>query len=110
MPRKLGSIANRTQELNAHGIEKEDDSVFGELLRKGYDDDFEPTDYCEPTIEAPGSIAKLKVLTQRLIDGVTLHHEQDEKVLATLQQQAVLGLFVLEKYVGRKWKNGKAVR
>ena len=109
-PKKLNSIVRRTQELNSQGIKEDDDSLFGELLRKGYDDDFEPSDYCKPTSEPPGSIGKLKVLTQRLQDGVTLYHPEDEKILATLAQQTEMGLFVQEKYVGRVWQNGMKMR
>jgi hypothetical protein len=110
MPRILSSIANRTVQLNKNGISEDDDSLFGELLRKGYDDDFEPTEYCKPTAEHPGSIGKLLILTQRLQDGVTLHHENDEKKLATISEQTELTQFVSTRYETRKWKNGKAVR
>lgn len=100
---------SRTRALNEQGITEDDDSLFGELLRLGYDDDFEPHDYCEPTKANPGSLAKLHVLTKRLEDGVTLFHDDDEKQLATIAEQKELAEFAASRYDDRKWINGKAV-
>lgn len=104
---KVNKQSARIRELNRLGISSKDRSLFGELLRKGYDDDFEPTKKCDPTKERPGSIGKMLVLAKRLEDGQELYHELDETMLATAEQQTELVKYVSVHYGNRKWHNGK---
>lgn len=77
----------RTQQLKKQGIKKEDKSLFGELLRKSYDDDFEPARLpATATAFHPGSVGKVVTMALRLVAGEDLYHPNDEKVCATVEQ------------------------
>lgn len=54
-----------------------------------HDIDFKPHSECQPTEAAPGSLDKIRVMQERLKLGQHLHHQDDHRVLATidLQQQ-----------------------
>ena len=81
----------RTKELKALGINRDDKSLFGELLRKSYDDDFEPARLpATATAYPPGSIGKVVTLAMRLVAGEELYHPNDEKISATIEQHHAL--------------------
>ena len=77
----------RSIQLKRQGIKKEDKSLFGELLRKSYDDDFEPSRLpAMATPYPPGSVGKVVTLAMRLVAGEELYHPNDEKICATVEQ------------------------
>lgn len=84
----------RATQLKAWGVNLEDESIFGELLRKSYDDDFEPSKMpAQPTHHQPGSIGKLVVMSMRLMAGEELHHPGDERITASPVEQAKMGQY-----------------
>ena len=89
-----GNIGNRSNDLKRIGIKKCDDSMFGELLRHGVDDDFEPTRECVPTAHPPGSVGKIVVLALRLMNGQPLYHKNDERICATKEMEVEMSDFV----------------
>ena len=60
----------------------------------GHDEDYEPSKLCEPTGASPGSTEKIQILRQRILDGETLMHADDARVVATLESQAETQLFI----------------
>ncbi len=77
----------RLIQLKRQGIKKEDKSLFGELLRKSYDDDFEPSRLPKmATAYPPGSVGKLVTMAMRLVAGEELYHPNDEKIAATVEE------------------------
>ena len=96
--------AKRRRHLARNGISRNDDSVYGALMRVGHDEDFEPSRMLEPTDAPPGSLEKLLLLTQRVIRGEVLHHPEDNPVAATVEQQDEMRTWAIEearKYRGR---------
>jgi hypothetical protein len=89
-----GNIGNRSNELKRIGIKRDDDSMFGELLRHGVDDDFEPAKECIPTEHPPGSVGKIVVLALRLMNGQCLYHKDDERICATKELENEMVDFV----------------
>ncbi len=102
--RSVITEAKRRSNLAKLGIRREDDSVYGALMRVGHDEDFEPSRLPEPTDAPPGSLEKLLLLTKRVIRGEVLHHPEDNAVLATVEQQSEMTKFAIKearKYRGR---------
>lgn len=95
-------ITTRRASLQKDGIEESDENLFGELLRKGYDDYFEPKKDCKPTAYPPGSIGKMVILSLRLIGGEKLYHADDAKIVATIEEQTALATFVKDLIKDRK--------
>lgn len=62
-------------------------TIFEEILWKGHDEDFEPTELPQPTAARPGSWEKVQVLTARVMRGLILFHPKDERVIASIEQQ-----------------------
>jgi hypothetical protein len=102
--RSIITEAKRRRHLARNGISRDDDSVYGALMRVGHDEDFEPQRLPEPTDAPPGSLEKLLLLTQRVIRGEVLHHPEDNEVLATVEQQYEMTRWAIDearKYRGR---------
>jgi hypothetical protein len=96
------------EQLYRQGVRFSDDSAFGHLLTRGHDIDFEPNRDPVPTEARPGSIEKLKVLEERLLRGEKLSHPDDERMLASLEEQSLLSLFAKEQMDLRKEESDKA--
>jgi len=77
-------------------------NLFTELMLKGYDDDYEPRFFCEPTLHPPGSVEKVKEMRDRLMRGEDLHHELDVRTSATIEAQHVLKEMMAQGYKHRK--------
>jgi hypothetical protein len=102
--RSIITEAKRRRHLARNGISRNDDSVYGALMRFGHDEDFEPSRMPEPTDSPPGSLEKLLLLTKRVIRGEVLHHPEDNPVAATVEQQDEMRTWAIEearKYRGR---------
>ena len=51
---------------------------------------FEPTQLPKPTTSRPGSWAKVQTMRQRIDLGHVLHHPDDERTIATIEEQQAL--------------------
>ena len=91
--------------LFKQGCRMSDHSSFGHLLSRGHDYDFEPIAKPEPTDAAPGSLEKLEVLARRLMRGEELYHEEDQPVLATIEQSYEMRDLVVGKDKRRRKAN-----
>lgn len=101
-PSNLGTSHTRILQLSNAGVDRNDKSVFGDILRKGYDDDFEPARKpSQPTTYAPGSVGKLCVLALRLMAGEELYHVDDATTVASHEEQRELCL-MLAKNKGKR--------
>lgn len=102
--RSVITEAKRRMNLAKNGITKNDDSVYGALMRVGHDEDFEPMRLPELTDAPPGSLEKLTILAQRVIRGECLKHPEDNAILATVEQSAEMRSWAIQealKYRGR---------
>jgi hypothetical protein len=97
--KKKGPISEseRRKNLARQGIRREDDSVYGALMRVGHDEDFEPKRLPAPTAARPGSLEKLLLLADRLVKGEALYHPLDETLLATVEQIVEMRTFAIEE-------------
>ena len=77
-------------------------NLFTELMLKGYDDDYEPRFFCQPTLHAPGSIDKINEMRDRLMRGEDLHHELDNRTAATIEVERALKAMMAQGYKHRK--------
>jgi hypothetical protein len=62
-------------------------NVFTYVRLYGEDTYYEPNGLPPATLARPGSLEKLLVLSDRLERGLAMHHPDDEKVLATQEQE-----------------------
>ena len=99
--------ADLAANLFKHGCQMDDHSSFGHLLSRGHDYDFEPIAKPEPTDAAPGSLEKLEVLARRLLRGEELYHEEDQPVLATIEQSYEMRDLVVGNDKRRRMANKK---
>jgi len=77
-------------------------NLFTELMIKGYDDDYEPRFFCEPTLHPPGSIGKINEMRDRLMRGEDLHHELDNRTAASIELQMEMCAMMAQGYKHRK--------
>lgn len=98
----VGIAPSRIAQLRRLGVSKSDDSIFGDLLRKGHDEDFEPKRFGSPTSYAPGSVGKVEVLSERLVRGEELFHPDDERCCASREEQALLNSFLHAHHSSRR--------
>jgi hypothetical protein len=102
--RSIITEAKRRRHLAKLGIRRDDDSVYGAVMRFGHDEDFEPKKMPEPTDAAPGSLEKLTLLGQRVIRGEALFHPDDKRLAATIESQDEMRTWAIDearKYRGR---------
>jgi hypothetical protein len=52
-----------------------------------HDLDYAPHAECQPTAAAPGSLEKIQVMCERLANGESLHHPNDNQTCATMEAQ-----------------------
>jgi hypothetical protein len=102
--RSIITEAKRRRHLARNGISRDDDSVYGALMRVGHDEDFEPSRMPEPTDAPIGSLERLLVITRRVVRGEFIRHPDDNSMVATHEQQEEARDFAREearKYRGR---------
>jgi hypothetical protein len=102
--RSIITEAKRRNHLARNGISRDDDSVYGALMRVGHDEDFEPQRLPEPTDAPIGSLERLQVITRRVVRGELIRHPDDNPMLATHEQQEEARDFAraeARKYRGR---------
>ena len=62
-------------------------NLFDTIRIWEHDIDFEPYAECQPTDAAPGSLDKIRVMCERLKRGEHIHHEDDHRLLASIERQ-----------------------